>query len=171
LNWDKWHEGCRQIVSERTYSASPHFKPSDLSLECGKPRKLRSDLPSQLTLCVSLIGIVVYVVYSIFESIPYIEYLFLCTMLLTLRLTAKRDKMAEQAIIFFIIGLLWEVCTEPCWTYRTDPFPMIFLYKDVPVAMLFYWVSVFSIASSLFSQIMKKFNLNKLFAHITLVWY
>lgn len=121
-----------------------------------------------------LVGTMIYLACSLFSyaymtpvDIPYLEFLFLPLTLLILGFVSRYDKkIYKKAIIYFVIGLLWEVLTEANWTYSTGIVPMMYLYKDVPIAMLFYWVSVFSLAFFFFSQLTKKFKVSRLLAQM-----
>ena len=129
-------------------------------------------------LMIGLVGTMIYLACFLFSyayttpvGIPYLEFLFLPLTLLILGLVSRYDKkIYKKAVIYFVIGLLWEVLTEANWTYATGLMPMIYFYNDVPIAMLFYWVSVFSLAFFFFSQLTKKFKVSRLLAQMIILF-
>ena len=122
---------------------------------------------------VGLAGIIAFVLLYVtsIRSVLYLEFLFLPITLFVLGFISKYDtKIWEKAVVYLIIGLSWEILTEVNWTYANNLLPMFYIYKDIPLAMLFYWISVFSLAFFSFSYIVKKAKVNRLFAQTTTIF-
>ena len=99
------------------------------------------------------------------KSALCLEFLFLPIMVSVLGFAFKYDKeIWKKAVIYFIIGLFWEILTEANWIYTDNFLPMLFFYKDIPIAMLFYWVSIFSLTFFSFDYLTKKIEINGLLA-------
>jgi len=108
-----------------------------------------------------LIGIIIFIfLYTTpIRNILYLEFLLLPITLFILGFISKYDKeIWKRSVIYFMIGLFWELLTEANWTYANRFLPMFYIYKDIPVAMLFYWISVFSLAFFSFSCSTKRVN-------------
>ena len=126
-----------------------------------------------LSFWIGLLGIIAFVLlYAMpIRSVLYLEFLFLPITLFVLGFISKYDtKIWEKAVVYLIIGLSWEILTEVNWTYANNLLPMFYIYKDIPLAMLFYWISVFSLAFFSFSYIVKKAKVNRLFAQTTTIF-
>lgn len=122
---------------------------------------------------IGLIGIMVFIFLhvTLVRSVLYLEFLSLPITFSVLGFISKYDKKIwKKAVIYFIIGLSWEILTGANWTYANSFLPMIYVYKDVPMTMLFYWVSVFSFASFSFSFFTKKLRINGLLAQIITIF-
>lgn len=99
------------------------------------------------------------------KSALYLEFLFLPMTLSVLGFIFKYDKKIwEKAVIYFMIGLSWEILTEANWIYTDNFLPMLYFYKDIPIAMLLYWVSAFSLTFFSFNYLTKKVRINGLLA-------
>ena len=126
-----------------------------------------------LSFWIGLLGIIAFVLLYVtsIRSVLYLEFLFLPITLFVLGFISKYDtKIWEKAVVYLIIGLSWEILTEVNWTYANNLLPMFYIYKDIPLAMLFYWISVFSLAFFSFSYIVKKAKVNRLFAQTTTIF-
>ena len=122
---------------------------------------------------IGLIGIIIFIFLYIMpiRSSLYLEYLFLSITFSVLGFVSKYDKKIwKKSVIYLIIGLFWELLTEANWTYASNFFPMFYIYKDIPLAMLFYWISVFSLAFFSFSYLIKKLRVNGLLAQIITIF-
>lgn len=120
-----------------------------------------------------LIGVITFVfLYTTsIKSALYLEFLFLPMTLSVLGFTSKYDKKIwEKTIIYFVIGLSWEILTEANWIYTNSFLPMLYFYKDIPIAMLFYWVSIFSLAFFSSNYLTKKLRINGLLAQIITIF-
>ena len=118
---------------------------------------------------IGVVGIIVFIFLYItpIRSSLYLEYLFLSITFSVLGFVSKYDKKIwKKAVIYFIIGLFWELLTEANWTYAGNFLLVFYIYKDIPVAMLFYWIPVFSLAFFSFSYLIKKLRVNGLLAQI-----
>lgn len=122
---------------------------------------------------IGLIGVITFVfLYTTFiKSALYLEFLFLPITLSVLGFIFKYDKeIWKKTVIYFMIGLCWEILTEVNWTYVNNSLPMLYLYKNIPIAMLFYWVSIFSLAFFSFNYLTKKVRINGLSAQIITIF-
>jgi len=126
---------------------------------------------------VGLVGVAVYLIVFLFfyatpvRSFLYLEFLFLPSMLVILGFVSKYDKgIFRKAALYFMIGLFWELLTESNWAYADKLVPMIYFYKDIPLAMLFYWVSTFSLGFLSYSRITRKFRINMLASQIITIF-
>ena len=122
---------------------------------------------------IGLIGIIIFIfLYTApIKNILYLEFLLLPITLFILGFVSKYDKKIwKKAVIYFIIGLFWELLTEAMWTYASNFLLMFCIYKDIPLAMLFYWISVFSLAFFSFSYLIKKLRVNGLLAQIITIF-
>ena len=120
-----------------------------------------------------LMGVITFVfLYTTpIRSALYLEFLFLPITLSIVGFTSKYDKKIwEKAIIYFMIGLSWELLTETNWTYTNNFLPMLYFYRDIPIAMLLYWVSIFSLAFFSFYYLTKKLRINALLAQIITIF-
>jgi len=122
---------------------------------------------------IGLIGIIIFIfLYTTpIRNILYLEFLLLPITLFILGFISKYDKeIWKRSVIYFMIGLFWELLTEANWTYANRFLPMFYIYKDIPVAILFYWISVFSLAFFSFSYLIKKLRVNGLLAQIITIF-
>ena len=122
---------------------------------------------------IGLTGVITFVLlYAMpVRSVLYLEFLFLPITLFVLGFISKYDKKIwKKAAIYLVIGSSWEILTEVNWAYANNFLPMFYIYKDIPVAMLFYWIPVFSLAFFSFSYIAEKVKVNRLFVQITTIF-
>ena len=122
---------------------------------------------------IGLIGAITFVfLYTTsIKSALCLEFLFLPITLSVLGFTFKYDKeIWKKAVIYFIIGLSWEIVTEANWIYTDNFLPMLYFYEDIPIAMLFYWVSIFSLAFFSFNYLTKRVRINGLLAQIIAIF-
>jgi len=122
---------------------------------------------------IGLIGVITFVfLYTTpIRSALFLEFLFLPITLCVLGFTFKYDKKIwKKAVIYFLIGLSWEISTEANWIYANNFLPMLYFYKEIPIAMLFYWVSIFSLTFFSFRYLTKKLRIDGLLAHIITIF-
>ena len=66
----------------------------------------------------------------------------------------KGINLFGEAILGSIIGVIWELSLEPDFNYNTDVFTL-FIYKDVPLAVVLAWGFVMMVASVLADELYK----------------
>ena len=58
----------------------------------------------------------------------------------------REKNLLGEVILGFIVGLVWEIATEPLWDYNDYMFSL-YIYNDVPLAVVLGWVVVFMVSS------------------------
>lgn len=122
---------------------------------------------------IGIAGIILFIFLYVtpIRSALYLEFLFLAITFSVLGFIYKYDKKIwKKSVIYFTIGLFWEILTQASWTYTNNFLPMLYIYKDIPVAMLFYWIPVFSLAFFSLSYLIKKLRVNGLLAQIITIF-
>ena len=117
------------------------------------------------------IGIFAFLYTTSVRNVLYLEFLLLPITLSVLGFIFKYDrKIWKKAAVYFATGLSWEVLTEAYWTYGGRSLSLLYFYKDIPIAMLLYWMSIFSLAFFLFSHVNRRMKVNKPLAQILTVF-
>ncbi len=91
------------------------------------------------------------------RSSMYYEIFFGFLVLTCIGYYWKREDLWKWAGICFLFGVVWEIITAANFTYANNLAPMIYFYKDIPIAVCLWWVVNFMLASDISQRLAKKY--------------
>lgn len=69
-----------------------------------------------------------------------------------------REGLKRWVAISLLFGVLWEIVGEANFAYADNLAPMLYFYKDVPLAVCLWWVVNFMLASDFSRRLAKRYG-------------